>query len=295
MERDKVMTLENESGVAELTFDTWSDAKQELCKIARSGQEVYFRGQADARWRLVSRLGRTMERLEKNELIYEQKFRELENDLENGLLREFKDACHRIPGLSSPPENSEDEALAFAQHYSLPTRLLDWSRSPYIAAFFAFDGCGKDIFPADRNVAVWCLNWDMFELLLYWNSRFMDPPANNGEKPGNLREKLEKIRRNNEARIDRVVILGNQNRRMVYQEGLFTRAIKVKDDVQQYLADRSRYSSGVVLTKVVIRGNQQADALIDLSLMTISPVTLMSDPEGAAATAFNKVLRLHRM
>jgi len=27
--------------------------------------------------------------------------------------------------------------LAFAQHYGVPTRLLDWSRNPYVAAYFA--------------------------------------------------------------------------------------------------------------------------------------------------------------
>lgn len=46
------------------------------------------------------------------------------------------------------------ETAALAQHYGLPTRLLDWTYDPYIAAYFALKGA-TDL---NGKIVIWCLN-----------------------------------------------------------------------------------------------------------------------------------------
>ena len=72
-------------------------------------------------------------------------------DLEEHLLRNFM--RYSRPHFQTPPENDWEQLVA-AQHHGVPTRLLDWTYSPLVAAHFA-TGPARE--PVDR--AVWRLDW----------------------------------------------------------------------------------------------------------------------------------------
>ncbi|MEZ8197021.1 FRG domain-containing protein [Vibrio cortegadensis] len=55
-----------------------------------------------------------------------------------------------------PPKGTES-CFALAQHHGMPTRLLDWSSNPLIAAYFA----AKEVWDgrvSSENMSLWCLN-----------------------------------------------------------------------------------------------------------------------------------------
>ena len=52
------------------------------------------------------------------------------------------------------PNASDWEVLLLAQHYRLPTRLLDWTLSPFVALFFATENLNK----WDKDGIIWCVS-----------------------------------------------------------------------------------------------------------------------------------------
>ena len=61
-------------------------------------------------------------------------------EIEKAALDRFKANAHsHLPG-PIPGDNDILEWWAIMQHYGAPTRLLDWTLSPYVAAYFAVTG-----------------------------------------------------------------------------------------------------------------------------------------------------------
>jgi FRG domain len=54
-------------------------------------------------------------------------------------------------------------ALAVLRHYGVPTRLLDWSLSPFVAAYFAVAGDTRDDEYDDKDGEIWAFDYDLYE------------------------------------------------------------------------------------------------------------------------------------
>src|SRR4051812_23768324 len=100
-----------------------------------------YRGDRDARWPLLTSLDKLGGAIRPHSKA----------DLEEHILRNF--IRYSRPYFQHPPVN-EWEVLVAAQHHGLPTRLLDWTYSPLVAAHFATQGGG-----AESDRVVWRLDW----------------------------------------------------------------------------------------------------------------------------------------
>lgn len=110
-------------------------------RTGRRRDSGVYRGDADASWPLFTSL----------DMLGGAGSPHSKADLEEHILRNF--IRYSRPYLQQPPVN-EWEVLVAAQHHGLPTRLLDWTYSPLVAAHFATLHGER---PSDR--VVWRLDW----------------------------------------------------------------------------------------------------------------------------------------
>src|SRR6478735_1074254 len=99
----------------------------------------FFRGQGDAQWRLTPSLwrhprGKTQQDREtfERDVLHE--------------LRRILTHSSMIPDrfLTKDDRDSTEALLALGQHYGAPTRMLDFTQQPLVAAYFAASDCLRD-------------------------------------------------------------------------------------------------------------------------------------------------------
>lgn len=122
----------------------WSEFRTRLLRYSTLSRGVrdgfIFRGHRDGDWRLESTLDRQFAALPAPERQVKLQ----------RLLIEF---ARELYGLEATHVVEDSERLELlGRHHGLPTTVLDWSRSPYVAAYFAFEGSHP---PPSGLVAIW--------------------------------------------------------------------------------------------------------------------------------------------
>lgn len=247
------------SEIQTFQLDTWDAFKSHisahLAPPGGSSKGVFlFRGVRDDKYELKTSFDRLFEKLEDGERYAAERM----------LLSEFKKECTQFPELREIAEKDDIALLALAQHHGLPTRLLDWTESPYMAAFFAFQQHLREDGSSGKHVAIWVLNRSIKHL---WS-----------ESGGVTVESVQAW----------------DNVRMKRQLGWFTHArgpFRTLEEYVTYRQDKSKTLGNCnALYKIVLRVEEAARALADLDLMGINHQYLFSDLAAAAQTAFVRVV-----
>lgn len=239
-----------------LRFDSWDAFRN---AIQDPGYASWaFRGQSDASWPLFSSLSRYLVSYRVHRKAWQQQ--------ESRILRIFRRKAHLLLD-HLPAETDSFQWLALMQHHGAPTRLLDFTWSPFVAAFFALER-------ASRFAAVWALF----------------PPGVSNRKVRTLRASqqveadeiapwvehgYEKHFLTNQ---NRIVIVGEphqMNQRLIAQSGTFVMPGVLDEPVESLVPH--------ALVKFVLNAKKmRRQAMAELYQMNISNATLFPGLDGLA-------------
>jgi hypothetical protein len=224
---------------------TWQDFKDYIGSLR--GRKLIFRGQ-DTPHRLRTSYHRT----ERANL-----HRFLRMDIPS-LYRHLSARTRHVFQMSIP-----DEAGAFynlVQHHGYPTPLLDWTRSPYVAAFFAYQGFSNDdsgrkrtgdsvrVFAFDADQ--WVKDWAQHLLVIVPNFH-----------------------------ISIAEFTAIENERMIPQQGVSM--VTNVDDLESYISDRENKLAKKYLWAFDLPARERPNVMRELGYMGITAGSLFPGLDGA--------------
>ena len=152
-----------------INLRTWEEFEEHVSRLTRKRldrksatdfyiSEYLFRGQSDSTWPLTTTLERFTGRL----LTLEEYYRILRATIPQ--VETFTAALWEgLPSLSDYMKQIGDERLlppgkfpayeyfVYLRHHGFPSPLLDWTRSPYVAAYFAF----RDVYSTASSASIY--------------------------------------------------------------------------------------------------------------------------------------------
>lgn len=250
-----------QNGFSTVTLKSWEEFQS---YISGFSNHWAFRGQADAAWVLNNAIERTG-------------FIHFYPEIESEFVAEFQRGARNYLNQDERPDKLI-EWLALMQHHGAPTRLLDLTKSPYIAAYFAYE----ETLPTEGlNVAVWGLNVSVLrqkaiEFLRQGKDGAIQPTGDRIDEV-----LFEKIFYENSRSLVFPIEPFSMNRRYSLQQSLFvstgTSARPLMEQIKFLGADLPK-----MMVKIELPSTCKKVALRELQKMNLNRASLFPDLDGYA-------------
>lgn len=253
-------------------FGTWKETRDSLREFPVSW---VFRGQCDSTYSLVTSLQRLPSLVTGNVELGPMALPLLEQTI----LGRFKRQARNYDLNYVPTDEDALGWLSLLQHHGAPTRLLDWTRSPFVACFFALEA-------ARSEAAVWAID-HIWLRNRAWGVLREEWPA----------EVLKDIssRHDADALILRVILMKSSvpkfvmpiepsiaNPRVAMQHGLFTFPADITASFMENLRSQADVEAPKRIVKICIQKEWRAEALFELYQHNISKASLFPGFDGFA-------------
>jgi hypothetical protein len=190
----------------------------------------------------------------------------------------FQSRVHHY--LSDLPGSDEEvEWLALMQHHGAPTRLLDWSLSPYVATFFAIEQVPES---AENPPVLWAIN---FSDLMRYTCREMLAERDLYGEHDYFRDFNRKLlnRRLPDRPVVAAVIPPRANERLIIQQGVFLYGDPHSvpfETCLRYALSRVPEVCRPAVHKIEIDPSCRVEILKELDRMNINSATLFPGLDG---------------
>ncbi|MCK4797287.1 MAG: FRG domain-containing protein [Spirochaetes bacterium] len=294
MEYEKFITIE-----CKTVQEFWDRLSPEK-PLKKDPSKFIYRGHADSSWDLLPKVLR--KKNEYSKIIYNKDSLTAEYQvlLELIILNNFVNGCDLI-GLQIPNDspkfreehldtNKNDlyfknpkewpnkelyELMSLAQHHGTPTRLLDWTKRSYIAAYFA---CAeaislinrKDFDINKKEIAVWALDIELRYLYYTYKDK------------------------THIYKFDILKVPGSNNKNLSAQNGLFT--LQRYEEVErgknfEYYGLEEIFKSlpDSPLSKITLPAKYSKDVLYKCDLYGINAATLFPNYNGVSKYVSDKI------
>ena len=257
------------------TIGTWNHfAEWADWFILRAGNAYLFRGQSDAGWdNLKPSLTRLVAASPVTEVL----------EIERQAWMIFTKQSHRYFNLATIDDRDDPlDWWPLMQHYRAPTRLLDWTASPYVAAYFAV----AENWNSDGVV------WFFHPFLLNQAMEEKYPIENFQQSDGRVKAKSVVFDPNAPARLI-PFYQRFDDARMFAQQGHFTVCLHPLADHAKVM-EEALVGQPNTFGRVIIRKELKPEFLLRLRAMSIGANSLFPGMDGIGLS-IAELVRLHRV